>query len=44
MGVKNLEESKARLHEELALREKALRDTRIRTVHGVEELKRAQEL
>ena len=33
----------ARLHEELAQREKALRDTRIRNIHEVEELKRAQE-
>ena len=34
----------ARLHEELAQREKALRDTRIRNIHEVEELKRAQEM
>ena len=34
----------ARLHEELALREKALRDTRIRNIHEVEELKRAQDI
>ena len=34
----------ARLHEELAQREKAFRDTRIRNIHEVEELKRAQEM
>ena len=34
----------ARLHEELAQREKALRDTRIRNIHEVEELRRAQEM
>ena len=34
----------ARLHEDLALREKALRDTRIRTIHSKEELKSAQEV
>ena len=32
----------ARQHEELALRENALRDTRIRNFHEMEELKRAQ--
>ena len=34
----------ARLQEELALREKALRDSRIRNIHEVKELKRNQEL
>ena len=34
----------ARLHEELAQREKALRDTRNRNIHEVEELKRAKEM
>ena len=34
----------ARLHQELAQREEALRDTRIRNVHEVEELKRAQDM
>ena len=34
----------ARLHEELAQREKALRDTRIRNIHEVEDLKRSQEM
>ena len=33
-----------RLHEELAQREKALRDTRIRNIHEMEELKSAQEM
>ena len=33
-----------RLHEELAQREKALRDTRIRNIHEVEDLKRAKEM
>ena len=34
----------ARLHEELAQREKALRDTCIRSIHEVEELKRARNM
>ena len=34
----------ARLHEELAQREKALRDTHIRNIREVEELKRAQKM
>ena len=34
----------ARLHEELAQRERALRETHIKSIHEVEELKRAQEL
>ena len=33
-----------RLHEELVQREKALRETRIRNIHEVEELKRSQEM
>ena len=33
-----------RLHEELAQRDKALRESRIRNIHEVEELKRAQEM
>ena len=32
------------LHEDLAERERALRDTRIRSIHEMEELKRAHEL
>ena len=42
--MKKPEGSKARLHEELALREEALRDTRIRTIHVMEALKRAHEM
>ena len=34
----------ARLHEELAQRERALRETHIESIHEVEELKRAQEM
>ena len=34
----------ARLHEELAQREKALRDSRFRNIHEMEELKSAQEM
>ena len=34
----------ARLDEDLAQREQALRDTRIRNIHEVKELKRAQEM
>ena len=40
MDMKNLEESRAKLHEELAQREQALRETLIRSIHEVEELKR----
>ena len=43
-GYEECRREQARLHEELALRGKALRDTRIRTIHGMEELNRAQEL
>ena len=43
-GYEESRREQARLHEELALREKAHRHTRIRTFHGMEELKRAQEL
>ena len=43
-GYEESRREQARLHEELALREKALRDTRIRNIHGMEELKRAQEM
>ena len=43
MGMKNLEEQ-ARLQEELVQQERALRDTRYRNIHEVEELKRAQEI
>ena len=34
----------SRLHEELAQRERVLRETQIRSLHEVEELKRAQEM
>ena len=34
----------ARLHEELAQRERVLRETQIRSIHEVGELKRAQEM
>ena len=42
--MKNLEESNFRLQEELVMRENALRDTRIKSIHEMEELRRAQEL
>ena len=42
--MKNLEESRPRLHEELAQREKSLRDTRNSNIQEVEYLKRAQEM
>ena len=43
-GCEDSRREQARLHEDLALREKALRDTRIPTIHRKEELKRAQEV
>ena len=43
-GYEESRREQARLHEELAQREKALRDTRIRNIHEVEKLKRAQEM
>ena len=43
-GCEESRREQARLHEELAQREKALRDTRIRNIHEVEELKRPQEM
>ena len=43
-GDEKSRREQARLHEELAHREKALRETRIRSIHEVEELKRAQEM
>ena len=43
-GYEESRREQARLHEELAHCEKALRDTRIRNIHEVEELKRAQEM
>ena len=44
MGNEESRRQQARLHEELAQREKTLRDARIRNIHEVEELKRAQEM
>ena len=43
-GYEESRREQATLHEELAQREKALRETRIRSIHEVEELKRAQEM
>ena len=43
-GCEESRKEKARLHEELAQRERVLRDTQIRSIHEVEELKRAQEM
>ena len=43
-GYEESRGEQARLHEEVAQRETALRDTRIRNVHDVEELKRAQKV
>ena len=43
-GDEKSRREQARFHEELAHREKALRETRIRSIHEVEELKRAQEM
>ena len=40
--MKNLEESKqVRLQEEMVMREKALRDTRIRGIHEMEDFRRS---
>ena len=36
--------TEVRLQEELVMKEKALRDTQIRSIHEMEEMKRAQEL
>ena len=43
-GYEESQREQARLHEELAQREKALREPRIRNIHEVEELQRAQEM
>ena len=43
-GYAESRKEQVRLQEELVMREKALRDTRIRSVHEMEELRRAQEL
>ena len=39
----NLDEKQVRLQEELSMEEKVLRDTRIRSMHEMGEMKRAQE-
>ena len=43
-GYEESRREQARLQEELVEREKVFRDTRIRNIHEVEELKRAQEM
>ena len=43
-GYEESRREQARLHEELAQRERVLRETVIRSIHEVEELKRAQEM
>ena len=43
-GHEESQKRQARLHEELAQRERVLRETQIRSIHEVEELKRAQEM
>ena len=43
-GYEESRREQARLHEELDQREKAHRETRIRSIHEVEELNRAQEM
>ena len=43
-GYEGSRREQPRLHEELAQRERALRETHIRSIHEVEELKRAQEV
>ena len=44
LGYETYRREKTRLHEELAKRERALRETHISSIHEVEELNRAQEL
>ena len=43
-GYVEFRREQARLQEELVMNEKALRDTQIRSIHEMGELKRAQEL
>ena len=43
-GYEESRREQVRLQEELVMREKTLRDTRIRSIHETEELRRAQEL
>ena len=44
LGYETSRREQARLHEELAQRERALRETHVRSIHEMEELKRAQEM
>ena len=44
LGYETSRREQTRLHEELAKRERALRETHVSSIHEVEELKRAQEL
>ena len=44
LGCVESQREQVRLQEDLVMREKALRDTRIRGIHEMEELRRAQEL
>ena len=44
LGYETSRREQARLHEELAQRERALRETHIQIIHEVEEMKRAQEM
>ena len=43
-GYEECRREQVRLQEELAMKEKALRDTQIRSIHEMGELKRVQEL
>ena len=43
-GYEESRKEQARLHEELAQRERVLRETQVRSIHEVEELKKAQEM
>ena len=43
-GFEESRQEQARLHEELVQRERVLRETQIRSIHEVGELKRAQEM
>ena len=42
-GCEESRREQVRLQEELVMREKALRDTQIRSIHEMEELRRAQD-
>ena len=44
VGYEESRREQVRLHEELVIKEKALRDTQIRSIHEMQELRRAQEL